>query len=124
MNTTFEDLGFNPEILGPEKEQKKTIRQKLMSTARKAARQIPFMEDVVAGYFCAIDTSTPSKVRATLLASLAYFVLPLDTIPDFLIGIGFGDDATVLLAALAMIRSHMRPEHYQAAKDALKDGEI
>ena len=59
-----------------------------------------------------------------MLASLAYFVLPLDVIPDFLIGIGFGDDATVLLAALAMIRSHMRPDHYQAAKDALKDGEI
>ncbi|MEQ8375929.1 MAG: YkvA family protein [Roseibium aggregatum] len=124
MNTTFEDLGFDPEILGPEDEQKKTIRQKLMTTVRKAARQVPFMEDVVAGYFCALDPSTPSKVRATVLASLAYFVLPLDVIPDFLIGIGFGDDATVLLAALAMIRSHMRPDHYQAAKDALKDGEI
>ena len=122
MNTTFEDLGFDPEILGPEEEQKKTIRQKLMTTVRKAARQVPFMEDVVAGYFCALDPSTPSKVRATVLASLAYFVLPLDVIPDFLIGIGFGDDATVLLAALAMIRSHMRPDHYQAAKDALKDG--
>ena len=124
MNTTFEDLGFDPEILGPEEEQKKTIRQKLMTTVRKAARQVPFMEDVVAGYFCALDPSTPSKVRATVLASLAYFVLPLDVIPDFLIGIGFGDDATVLLAALAMIRSHMRPDHYQAAKDAMKDGEI
>ncbi|QFS97647.1 hypothetical protein FIV06_09450 [Labrenzia sp. THAF191b] len=124
MNTTFEDLGFDPEILGPEEEQKRTIRQKLMTTVRKAARQVPFMEDVVAGYFCALDPATPSKVRATVLASLAYFVLPLDVIPDFLIGIGFGDDATVLLAALAMIRSHMRPDHYQAAKDALKDGEI
>lgn len=124
MNTTFEDLGFDPEILGPEEEQKKTIRQKLMTTVRKAARQVPFMEDVVAGYFCALDPATPGKVRATVLASLAYFVLPLDVIPDFLIGIGFGDDATVLLAALAMIRSHMRPDHYQAAKDALKDGEI
>ncbi|MEE2868504.1 MAG: YkvA family protein [Pseudomonadota bacterium] len=124
MNTTFEDLGFDPEILGPEEEQKKTIRQKLMTTVRKAARQVPFMEDVVAGYFCALDPATPSKVRATVLASLAYFVLPLDVIPDFLIGIGFGDDATVLLAALAMIRSHMRPDHYQAAKDALKGGEI
>ncbi len=124
MNTTFEDLGFDPEILGPEEEQKRTIRQKLMTTVRKAARQVPFMEDVVAGYFCALDPSTPSKVRATVLASLAYFVLPLDVIPDFLIGIGFGDDATVLLAALAMIRSHMRSDHYQAAKDALKDGEI
>ncbi|MES0883557.1 YkvA family protein [Roseibium sp. SCP14] len=124
MNTTFEDLGFDPEILGPEEEQKQSIRQKLLATARKAARQIPFMEDVVAGYFCALDPATPTKVRATLFAALAYFVLPLDTIPDFLIGVGFGDDATVLMAAIAMIRSHMREDHYQAARDALKDGNL
>ncbi|MEM9635450.1 MAG: YkvA family protein [Pseudomonadota bacterium] len=124
MNTTFEDLGFDPEILGPEEEQRQTIRQKLLGTARKAARQIPFMEDVFAGYFCALDPATPTKVRATLLAALAYFVLPLDTIPDFLIGVGFGDDATVLMAAIAMIRSHMREDHYQAARDALEEGEL
>lgn len=123
MKTTFEDMGFDPEILGPEEEQKASIRQKLRTTARKAARQIPFMEDVVAGYYCALDPATPTKVRATLLASLAYFVLPLDTIPDFIIGVGFGDDATVLLAALAMIRGHIREDHYHAAKEALKDKE-
>lgn len=124
MNTTFEDLGFDPEILGPEDEQKQTIRQKLMATARKAARQVPFIEDVIAGYFCALDPGTPTKVRATVFAALAYFVLPIDTIPDFLIGVGFGDDATVLMAAIAMVRSHMREDHYQAAREALKDGEL
>ncbi|MHA7776255.1 YkvA family protein [Roseibium sp. M-1] len=124
MTTTFEDLGFDPEILGPEEEQKRTIRQKLMTTARKAARQVPFVEDVIAGYFCALDPATPTKVRATLLAALAYFVLPIDAIPDFILGVGFGDDATVLMAALAMIRSHMREDHYQAARESLKDGEL
>lgn len=124
MSTTFEDLGFDPEILGPEEEQKASVREKLLATARKAARQIPFMEDVVAGYYCALDPSTPAKVRATLLAALAYFVLPIDTIPDFLIGIGFGDDATVLMATFAMLRSHMRDEHFLAAKEALKDGDL
>lgn len=121
---TFEDLGFEPEYLGPEEEQKKTVRQKLLATARKAARQVPFMEDVVAGYYCALDPATPAKVRATVIAALAYFVLPLDMIPDFLIGVGFGDDATVLMAAIAMIRSHMRDDHYHAAREALKDGEL
>ncbi|WP_422378492.1 YkvA family protein [Roseibium sp.] len=121
---SFEDLGFDPEILGPEEDQKLTVRQKLMATARKAARQVPFMEDVIAGYYCALDPSTPAKVRATLLAALAYFVLPVDTIPDFILGIGFGDDATVLMAAIAMIRSHMRDDHYDAAREALKDGDL
>ena len=120
-SSSFEDLDFDPEILGPEEDQKKTVRQKLMATARKAARQIPFMEDVVASYYCTLDPATPTKVRATLLAALAYFVLPLDTIPDFIVGIGFGDDAAVLLAAVSMIRSHLRDDHYQAARQALED---
>ena len=124
MASPFEDMGFDPEILGPEEDQKKSIREKLLLTAKKAARQIPFMEDVIAGYYCAMDPATPVKVRATALAALAYFVFPLDTIPDFIIGVGFGDDATVLLAALAMIRAHIRDEHIEAARNALKDDEI
>lgn len=124
MATTFEDLGFDPEILGPEEKQKQSIRKKLLATARKAARQIPFMEDVIAAYYCAMDPATPTKLRAALFGALAYFVLPLDTIPDILVGIGFGDDATVLLAAIAMLRSHMREDHYQAAREALDTGEL
>ncbi|QDG75604.1 YkvA family protein [Labrenzia sp. PHM005] len=126
MNSSspFEDLGFDPEILGPEEDQQKTVRQKLLGTARRAAKQVPFMEDVVAGYYCALDPATPAKVRGTVLAALAYFVLPIDVIPDFILGVGFGDDATILMATIAMIRAHMRPDHYQAAKEALKEDEL
>ncbi|TYC53465.1 DUF1232 domain-containing protein [Rhodobacterales bacterium] len=95
-----------------------------MATLKKAARQVPFMEDVVAGYYCALDPATPKKVRGTALAALAYFVLPIDVIPDFIIGIGFGDDATILLATISMIRAHLRPDHYEAAREALKDGDL
>lgn len=124
MSNTFEDLGFDPEILGPEDEQKESVRTKLLRTARKAARQVPFMEDVVAGYYCALDPATPAKVRGTVLAALAYFVLPLDMVPDFILGVGFGDDATVLMAAIAMVRAHMRDEHFEAARQALKDDSL
>lgn len=124
MTSPFEDLGFDPEILGPEEEQRRSIRERLGRTARKAARQIPFMNEVVASYYCALDPATPTKVRATTFAALAYFVLPFDVVPDFLLGIGFGDDATVLLAAIAMIRSHIRDEHFDAARQALEDDDI
>ncbi|ADZ68882.1 YkvA family protein [Polymorphum gilvum] len=121
MTSPFEDLGFDPDLLGPEEEQRRTVREKLIATARKAARQVPFVEDVVAGYYCALDPATPRKVRVTVFAALAYFVLPLDAVPDFLVGIGFGDDATILMAAIAMVRAHMRPEHVEAARAALRD---
>ncbi len=85
----------------------------------KAANRIPFMEDVVASYYCAMDPETPARVRGILFAALAYFVLPLDTIPDFLMGFGFTDDIAVLGAAIAAIRGHLKDTHRIAAKAAL-----
>ena len=59
------------------------------------------------------------KIRAALLAALAYFVLPFDWVPDMLPVLGYTDDAAVLLTALRLVAAHMRPEHYDAARRAL-----
>ncbi|MBD8891998.1 YkvA family protein [Roseibium litorale] len=122
MAAPFDTIDFDESKLGPEESQWRSLRNRLLKTVRRAARQVPFMEDVVAAYYCALDPATPRKVRLTLLAALAYFVMPLDAVPDFLIGIGFGDDATVLLAALNMLRVHIRDVHRDAARDSLQDG--
>lgn len=105
---------------GENRRREKRVRERFWQTVRKAARQIPVMEDVVAGYYCALDPRTPLRVRGILLAALAYFVLPLDAVPDFLAGIGFTDDLAVLTAAIAAIRSNITPAHRQAAKRALR----
>lgn len=97
------------------------VRVRFWRTARKAARQVPFMQDVVAGYYCALDRKTPLKAKAILLAALGYFVLPADAVPDVLVGIGFTDDAAVLMAAITAVRAHMTPAHSLAAKQALDD---
>lgn len=85
----------------------------------RVASRIPFAHDAVAAYFCTVDPNTPARVRAILLAALAYFVLPVDAIPDVFIGIGFTDDATVLAAALALVSGHIKPYHRRAAARAL-----
>ena len=79
------------------------------------------MDEVLAGYYCALDPNTPTRVRGILLAALAYFVLPLDSIPDFLLGFGFTDDLAVLTAALTAIRSHITDAHRAAARKALAE---
>jgi len=111
------------EILGPEDEtvRAERVKSRFFATLRKAARYIPFADELVSAYFCALDPQTPHHVRAMLLAALAYFVLPVDTVPDFLVGVGFGDDAAVLLATIAMVRSHISPIHREAARNALVD---
>ncbi|MBL4758020.1 MAG: DUF1232 domain-containing protein [Rhizobiales bacterium] len=86
------------------------------------ARWIPFSEDVVAAYYCAFDKNTPFRVRGTLLAALAYFIMPADLIPDIILGLGFTDDAAVIATAIALARNYILPEHRLKARQAL-DGE-
>jgi uncharacterized membrane protein YkvA (DUF1232 family) len=102
-----------------QREQESRVRAKFFETLRRAAQYVPFIEDLVAAYYCALDPKTPTRVRGTLLAALAYFVLPFDFVPDFIAIIGFGDDLAVLAAAITAVRSHMTEAHYAAARETL-----
>ena len=109
---------------GDEKEQERQsqrVKKRFWPVLKRAMRQVPFGRDLVASYYCALDPRTPTKVRGILLAALAYFVLPLDGIPDFFALVGFSDDIAVLTAAFAAIRGHVRDDHYVAADKALAD---
>lgn len=92
------------------------VRRGFWPKLRRVVRHIPFAEDAVALYFCALDRDTPAAVKATLFAALAYFVLPTDFLPDILPGLGFSDDAAVVAAALALARRSIKPEHREAAR--------
>jgi len=109
------------EILGPEAEATRSerVKSRFWSTFRKAARQIPFAEDLVAAYYCALDPATPMRVRGMLLAAIAYFILPVDIIPDMIAGLGFADDAALLTAVIGLVASHITPTHRAAAARAL-----
>lgn len=95
------------------------VRKDFWRTVKKAARHVPFMEDVVAAYYCALDKQTPLRAKGILLAALGYFVLPADTIPDVILGLGFTDDIAVLTAAISTIQAHLKPAHKAAAREAL-----
>ena len=86
---------------------------------RKLALHVPFAEDALAMFFCALDRETPAATKGILLAALAYFVLPTDAIPDILPGLGFTDDAAVLAAAFAATSRHIQPRHKEQARAAL-----
>lgn len=109
------------EILGPEDaaEKEARVRARFWPTVKRAIRQIPFIEEVVAAYYAMLDHKTPVAARLTLVAALAYFVSPFDLVPDLLLGLGFLDDASVLLAAITAVRTSIRDEHRAAAREAL-----
>jgi uncharacterized membrane protein YkvA (DUF1232 family) len=97
----------------------KTVEEGFWKKMARVAGKIPFAEDAAAAWFCTRDPETPLRVKATLLAALAYFVLPADFIPDFIAGFGFTDDATVLMAAIGLVSSQLKPEHREAARKTL-----
>ncbi|RDV03961.1 YkvA family protein [Undibacter mobilis] len=85
----------------------------------RVAAYIPFAEDLLAAYYCAFDRATPLQVKGTLIGALAYFVLPFDAVPDLLPVLGFTDDAAVLMTALKIVASHIKPDHRDAARAKL-----
>jgi uncharacterized membrane protein YkvA (DUF1232 family) len=99
----------------------RALRRDFWRKLRRVAAHIPFAEDLLAAYYCAFDRATPLQVKATLVAAIAYFVLPFDVVPDMLPLIGFTDDAAVLATAIRLVTSHMRPEHRQAAQEKLQE---
>ena len=57
----------------------------------------------------AMDPLTPTNVRISLIASLAYLIMPLDLLPDFMPVIGFSDDFVALTAVLSIWSKYMTP---------------
>ncbi|MFL5259607.1 MAG: YkvA family protein [Hyphomicrobiales bacterium] len=96
------------------------VRERFWPKLAKVAARLPFAEDAVASYYCAFDRQTPVQAKGMLIAALAYFILPVDAIPDFLLGLGFTDDLAVIATAISMIRRHMKPEHRERARAALE----
>jgi uncharacterized membrane protein YkvA (DUF1232 family) len=94
----------------------RVVREGFAAKAKRYLRQIPFAADVAAMYFCLLDPKTPLWVKGTVAAALAYFILPLDAIPDLLPIVGMSDDAGVLAAALTAVSAHLTDDHRARAR--------
>ena len=86
---------------------------------KRVARQIPFLEDLVAAYYAMVDPKTPLYARAALVFGLLYFLWIFDIIPDFLGVIGYADDGTVLATILVQVGSSITEEHRRRAREVL-----
>ena len=100
--------------------QEDQVRRDFWPKLKSALARLPFAEEVVAAYYCAFDPATPIRVKGILIAALAYFILPFDVVPDFILGLGFTDDAAILFGAISAIRSHMNQSHRDKARETLE----
>lgn len=95
------------------------VREKFLPKLSRVLARVPFAEDLLAAYYCAFDRATPVKAKGILIGALAYFVLPIDVVPDMLLGLGFTDDLAVLLAAFKVVTTHVTEAHRQRARETL-----
>ncbi len=68
-------------------------------------------------YYLMTDKDTPVGAKAVIAGALAYLVLPLDFVPDFL-PVGYADDFAAVLTALKTVRGCISP--YVEAKAMAK----
>jgi uncharacterized membrane protein YkvA (DUF1232 family) len=92
------------------------VARGLRPKLRRVAAHVPFAGEALAVWYCARDAETPTTAKGMMLAALAYFVMPIDAVPDFIAGIGYTDDAAVFAAMLALVGRNLKPRHREAAK--------
>lgn len=75
--------------------------QKLARHARAAGREL--VEKALWFHYAAERSDVPRWAKLTMWGALAYFVMPVDAVPDVLPGAGYVDDLGAFTAALATV---------------------
>ncbi|MBI5854012.1 MAG: DUF1232 domain-containing protein [Nitrospirae bacterium] len=77
-------------------------------------------------YYALKNPDTPAWAKATIIGALAYFISPMDAIPDMLPAVGYADDLGVLTAALATVAQYIDDSVVEKARAQMKEllGEV
>ncbi len=93
--------------------------RKLRRVARSAGREL--FGSALQLYYVLQSPETPVWARTAILGALGYFISIFDAVPDFLPGVGLGDDLSVLAAALAAVAQFVTPEIKARANEKLAE---
>lgn len=80
---------------------------KVESSAKAAGRK--GLKPALQLYYAQAEEKTPTAAKALVYSALAYFIWPLDAIPDAIPVGGYGDDVAIMSAALASIAAYVTP---------------
>ena len=59
------------------------------------------------------------KEKAMIIGTLGYFILPVDLLPDAIVGVGYADDAAALTAAVTALASCITEDIQNESKEQL-----
>lgn len=70
-------------------------------------------------YYVMKRPDCPIHIKAAIVATLGYFISPIDLIPDFVPFVGFSDDLGAIVAALVMAQMYVNDEVKRQAREAI-----
>ncbi|MEH6947314.1 YkvA family protein [Bacillus sp. JJ634] len=92
---------------------------KLKKFGKKAGASVVYA--VLLLYYTLQKPEVPKKAKAVIIGALGYFILPVDLLPDMMLGIGFTDDLGALGVALFQVAMYIDDEIKDKAKTKLTD---
>ena len=72
-------------------------------------------------YYAAQQPGTPAWARTVIYGALAYFVLPVDAVPDAIPVAGFTDDLGALAAALGAVAMYVTEDVKRMAAERMRE---
>lgn len=92
-----------------------TFWRKVKRSAKKLGEEIAVTG--IKSWLAMTDSQTSVRHKAILGGALAYFVLPVDMVPDVLAGVGFTDDMAAMTLAANSVGTAITEQHEQTARD-------
>ena len=105
--------------MAPEEYSDSSFWAKVGNFAKLAGREV--IEKALWLYYAAQRPETPTWAKTVIYGVLAYFIAPLDAIPDVTPVIGYVDDLGALAAALSMVVLYIDDGVREQAKSKLAD---
>ena len=93
--------------------------EKLKNVALVAGKEV--VEKALLLYYAVQNPKVPMWAKTVIFGALAYFIFPVDAIPDIFPAVGYTDDLGVLLAALGTVAMYINDEVKEQAKQKMRD---
>ncbi|WP_373498987.1 YkvA family protein [Desulfococcus sp.] len=97
----------------------KSFWDKILKYAKVAGIEV--IEKALWLYYAAQNPATPAWAKTVIYGALAYFIFPVDAIPDFTPVVGYVDDLGVLAAAVVTVSMYITDEVKAITTKKLKD---
>ncbi len=104
---------YEAEVLDSSVIDESLLRKVLVRAGRTLAQ--PALE----AFEMVLDSSIPPQARVTMIAALAYLIMPMDLVPDLIPVAGFSDDLVALTAVISLWQNHITPKIRDKARRKL-----